>query len=89
MVSSVCAHCSFIAHASAYVFCSGIQVCDAFLFVVSPASVQEDLCKIEVQQAKKCGKRIVPVIYQDLGPLVNDFMLKDEESVWFRLDVCA
>lgn len=44
----------------------GIESSDAFIFVLSPESIKNDLCNMEVEHAVKNGKRIVPVVCQDV-----------------------
>jgi WD40 repeat protein len=46
---------------------SGIEAADAFVFVLSPASVASEVCGIELSHAGACNKRIVPVLHRDVS----------------------
>ncbi len=46
----------------------GIEEVDVFLYLVSPASVTSQICKNELDHAVLNGKRIIPVIVQDIEP---------------------
>ncbi|MGK7873783.1 MAG: toll/interleukin-1 receptor domain-containing protein [Xenococcaceae cyanobacterium] len=46
----------------------GIQICDNFLFVISPQSVHSPYCEDEVHYARQLSKRIVTVVYQPVSP---------------------
>ena len=43
----------------------GIEEADAFLFLVSPDSVQTQWCKDEIEHAVKNNKRIIPIVIRD------------------------
>jgi len=47
--------------------CSSIERADAFLFVISPDSVESEVCKIEFDQALKQHKRLIPVMHREVG----------------------
>ncbi len=44
---------------------SAIEAADAFVFVITPASVASAECQTELSRAVEVGKRLVPVLYQD------------------------
>ncbi len=46
----------------------GIQICDNFLFVISPQSVHSPYCQDEVKYVEELSKRIVTVVYQPVPP---------------------
>ncbi len=46
----------------------GIEEADVFLYLVSSASVTSQICKNELDHAVLNGKRIIPVIVQDIEP---------------------
>ena len=46
----------------------GIQMCDNFLFVISPQSVHSPYCEDEVNYAGQLSKRILTIIYQPVSP---------------------
>jgi WD40 repeat protein len=46
----------------------GIERADAFMFLVSPDSAISEVCKVEVEHARKNHKRIIPVLVRDVDP---------------------
>ena len=44
---------------------SAIEAANAFVFVITPASVASAECQTELSRAVEVGKRLVPVLYQD------------------------
>lgn len=44
----------------------GIEEADNFLFLISPDSIQSNVCGWEVEQAIKNGKRLIPVVVRDV-----------------------
>lgn len=44
----------------------GIEQHDAFIFVLSPESIKNQVCNWEVDHAVKNGKRIIPVVCRDV-----------------------
>src|SRR5512141_1244521 len=44
----------------------GIEGSDAFIFLVSPDSVVSEVCNVEIGQAAKNNKRIIPVVVRDV-----------------------
>jgi WD40 repeat protein len=46
----------------------GIERADAFVFLVSPDSALSEVCKVEVEHARKNHKRIIPVVVRDVDP---------------------
>ncbi len=42
----------------------GIQKAHNFIFIISPASLQSGYCAKEINMAIKCGKRIIPILYE-------------------------
>lgn len=45
-----------------------IEGSDAFIFLVSPDSVVSEVCNVEIGQAAKNNKRIIPVVVRDVDP---------------------
>src|SRR5688572_4578593 len=43
----------------------GIEQSDAFIFLISPDSVISEVCKVEVEHARKNHKRIIPIVVRD------------------------
>ena len=56
----------------------GIEAANAFIFVVSPASVQSEVCYREVEHAVQNNKRIIPLLWEDVG---GDLMQKMHPSI--------
>ncbi|HBB31158.1 MAG TPA: type IV secretion protein Rhs [Cyanobacteria bacterium UBA8803] len=46
----------------------GIKVCDNFLFILSPRSVNSLYCKDEVEYAAQLNKRFVTVLHREVNP---------------------
>jgi Tol biopolymer transport system component len=47
---------------------AGIEAADSFVFVISPDSVQSEVCRRELEQAVANNKRFVPLLHRDLAP---------------------
>lgn len=46
--------------------CNGIESADTFIFVISPDSVQSNICRDEIVHAVQHKKRFVPVLYREI-----------------------
>lgn len=44
----------------------GIEESDAFIFLISPDSIISEVCKVEIEHARKNHKRIVPILIRDV-----------------------
>ncbi len=44
----------------------GIEESDAFIFLISPDSAISEVCKVEIEHARKNHKRIVPILIRDV-----------------------
>jgi WD40 repeat protein len=44
----------------------GIEQSDSFLILLSPASVHSSVCKQEIEHASRNGKRLIPVVVQEI-----------------------
>lgn len=44
----------------------GIDASDAFVFIISPDSVQSEVCRQELEHAINTNKRFVPVLYREI-----------------------
>jgi WD40 repeat protein len=44
----------------------GIERSDAFIFLISPASIKSEVCNVEIEHAAKYNKRIVPIVLKDV-----------------------
>ncbi|MDX2138529.1 MAG: toll/interleukin-1 receptor domain-containing protein, partial [Chloroflexota bacterium] len=45
---------------------AGIEGADSFAFIISPASMASVVCNMELNYALELGKRIIPVVYEDV-----------------------
>lgn len=45
---------------------AGIEAAHIFLFIISPASIESQVCSDEISHAVANNKRIVPVVYQEI-----------------------
>ncbi len=45
----------------------GIESAHNFIFIISPASVNSPYCRLEIDHAVKCGKRIIPLLHITLS----------------------
>ncbi|MEQ9030274.1 MAG: TIR domain-containing protein [Aggregatilineales bacterium] len=46
--------------------CNGIEAADTFIFVISPDSVESNVCRDEIVHAVQHKKRFVPVLYREI-----------------------
>ncbi|KJE93858.1 hypothetical protein CAOG_04582 [Capsaspora owczarzaki ATCC 30864] len=46
--------------------CKGIENSSAFLFLLSPNSVSSLVCNQELDYAIQCGKRVIPIVIEDI-----------------------
>src|SRR6185295_214098 len=59
---------------------SAIQLCDAFLYALTPESVQSEWCQWEFSEAVKMGKPVIPVLLQaktKLPEAINHYQYAD------------
>lgn len=54
----------------------GIEQAEAFLFLISPASVTSEMCNREIAHAVKNGKRILPIFITDVEKFVYNEVLR-------------
>ena len=45
---------------------AGIDAADAFVFIISPDSVNSDICRQEIDHALASNKRLLPVLYREV-----------------------
>jgi WD40 repeat protein len=62
----------------------GIERADAFMFLVSPDSAISEVCKVEVEHARKNHKRIVPVLVRDVDPKNVVPTIRDLNWIYLR-----
>ena len=60
-----------------------IEECEAFLFVITPASVESAYCEQEVDYAGELGKRIVPVLRERVPDDVLPVPIRDRNWIPF------
>ncbi len=46
--------------------CAGIEAADNFIFVISPDSLNSEVCRNEIQHAEDHHKRIIPILHREL-----------------------
>lgn len=63
---------------------SAIEAAQAFIFVISPDSVVSEICRQELAQAVDNNKRLIPVVYQDVGETQVPEALGKLNWVFFR-----
>jgi len=64
----------------------GIEVCDNFLFILSPPSVDSPYCADEVEYAVKLNKRIVTVLYRPINSATLHPELAKVQRINFNQD---
>lgn len=47
---------------------TAIEQTDTFLFILSSASTVSDICKLEVEHARKNNKRLIPIVINEVEP---------------------
>ncbi|MDO9301164.1 MAG: TIR domain-containing protein [Anaerolineales bacterium] len=62
----------------------GIERADAFVFLVSPDSALSEVCKVEVEHARKNHKRIIPVLARDVDPKNVVPTIRDLNWIYLR-----
>jgi len=45
---------------------AGIESADSFIFIISPDSMASVVCNMELDYALELGKRVIPIVYQDV-----------------------
>ena len=45
-----------------------IQETDTFIFILSASSTVSDICKLEIEHAKKNNKRLIPIVIDNVNP---------------------
>src|SRR5688572_465185 len=46
----------------------GIEGCDAFLAILSPSYLESEYCLMELREALKLKKRVIPIVYEKFEP---------------------
>ncbi|CAG1003312.1 putative serine/threonine-protein kinase PkwA [Anaerolineales bacterium] len=62
----------------------GIERADAFVFLVSPDSAISEVCKVEVEHARKNHKRIVPILVRDVDAKSVVSTIRDLNWIYLR-----
>ncbi|MFN8412511.1 MAG: TIR domain-containing protein [Anaerolineales bacterium] len=62
----------------------GIERSDAFIFLVSPDSAASEVCKVEVEHARKNHKRIIPILVRDVDPKNVVSTIRDLNWIYLR-----
>ena len=45
-----------------------IEQADTFIFIISPTSVESEVCSREIAHAEKNNKRLIPIVIDDIDP---------------------
>lgn len=61
-----------------------IEQADTFVFIISRHSVGSDVCRLEVDHARKNGKRLIPLVIDDVEPHKVTPELADLNWLFFR-----
>lgn len=62
----------------------GVEGSDAFIFLVSPDSTTSEVCKVEVEHARKNHKRIIPILVRDVDPNIVVPTIRDLNWIFLR-----
>jgi WD40 repeat protein len=62
----------------------GIEQADVFMFLVSSDSAASEVCKVEVEHARKNYKRIIPVVVRDADPKTVMPTIRDLNWIFLR-----
>jgi WD40 repeat protein len=62
----------------------GIEESDAFIFLISPDSIVSEVCKVEIEHARKNQKRIVPILIRDVAPKDVVPAIRDLNWIYLR-----
>lgn len=62
----------------------GIEQAEVFVFLISPDSIQSEVCKIELEHAHKNAKRIIPIVVRDVTPKDVVSILRELNWIFIR-----
>jgi WD40 repeat protein len=62
----------------------GIEQADVFIFLVSPDSAASEVCKVEVEHARKNHKRIIPILVRDVDAKTVVSTIRDLNWIYLR-----
>ncbi|HNF36067.1 MAG TPA: TIR domain-containing protein [Anaerolineales bacterium] len=62
----------------------GIEESDAFIFLISPDSVNSEVCKVEIEHAAKNNKRIIPIVLREVDPKTVIPTIRDLNWIFIR-----
>src|SRR5690349_846074 len=62
----------------------GIEEADAFLFLISPHSVISKVCQQELEHATRNGKRLIPLVVQDVKAGESPSVLRSLNWIFIR-----
>ncbi len=63
---------------------SAIEASDHFVFVLSPDSIKSEVCRVELEHAVACEKRLVPIVCRDVAPADVPEPLRDLNWLYLR-----
>jgi hypothetical protein len=61
-----------------------IEVSDNFVFIISPTSVNSEICILEIEHAAKNNKRLIPIVVDDIDPVIVPTKLTHLNWIFFR-----
>jgi len=62
----------------------GIEKSDAFIFLISPASIASEVCNVEIDHAAKYNKRIIPIVLKDVVPNETNNNIRQINWIFIR-----
>jgi WD40 repeat protein len=62
----------------------GIERADAFVFLISPDSINSEVCNVELAHAHKNSKRIIPIVIRDVNPKDTVSIIRDLNWIFLR-----
>ena len=61
-----------------------IEQTDTFIFIISPTSVNSEICSMEIAHASKHNKRLIPIVINDIDPQSVPSQLAALNWIFFR-----
>jgi WD40 repeat protein len=61
-----------------------IEGADSFVFIISPTSVDSEICGMEIAHAAKNNKRLIPIVINDIDPQIVPDQLAPLNWIFFK-----
>ncbi|NIM92881.1 MAG: TIR domain-containing protein [Anaerolineales bacterium] len=61
-----------------------IEQADSFIFIISPTSVESEICSLEIAHAAKNNKRLIPIVINNIDPTLVPTSLSHLNWIFFR-----